>query len=71
MKKQYIHVNELDDIYNRLGFANNVLVCVHQALAEGPDNPEGHIDAVYGVSDYIHGLLKEMGEILGYEEGKA
>lgn len=55
MKKQYIHVNELDDIYNRLGFANNVLVCVHHALAEGPDNPERHI--------------KEIGEIMGYSYG--
>ncbi len=70
MKKQYIHVNDLDDIFNRMKMANTAALAVFIALESGPNRPEELIPGLYAVIDYQDILLKQMGETLRYEDGQ-
>ncbi len=71
MKNQYIHVNDLDDVFQRMKMANTATLAVFTALEDGPNEPENLLPGLYAVIDYQYMLLKEMGKILGYEEDKA
>ncbi len=62
---------DLDDVYTRMTMANTATLAVFTALENGPNRPEELLPGLYAVIDYQDILLKQMGKILGYEEGRA
>lgn len=53
-------MNDIDCISHEISFAANALGAVHDAMRNGDNAPEGYLDALYCVYDYLWDKQKKL-----------